>query len=78
MTGRMRPHTRTHCTKKGDCEGEARCPRVPHTRAREWERREDGGTRTTSLVELPAELLVKILEYIPYKEHASVRMVSTL
>ena len=63
---RMRPHTRTHCTKKGDCEGEARCLRAPYTRGREHH----------SLLELPAEILNKILEYISFKEHATVRRVS--
>jgi len=29
----------------------------------------------TSLVELPAELLVKILEFIPFKEHSNIRLV---
>ena len=63
---RMRPHTRTHCTKKGDCEGEARCLRATYTRGREHH----------SLLELPAEILNKILEYISFKEHATVRRVS--
>ena len=62
----MRPHTRTHCTKKGDCEGEARCLRAPYTRGREHH----------SLLELPAEILNKILEYISFKEHATVRRVN--
>jgi hypothetical protein len=35
-----------------------------------------GGMRHYSLVELPAELLVKILEYIPFKEHSNTRLVS--
>ena len=35
-----------------------------------------GGGRHVSLVELPAELLVKILQYIPFKDHAYIRLVS--
>jgi len=71
----MRPHTRTHCSKKGDCEGEARCPRGAHTRARDGERKEGEYSRQTTLVQLPAEILVKIIEYISFKEHANIRMV---
>jgi len=70
----MRPHTRTHCTKKGDCEGEVRCPRAPHARGREGGVREEG-CRHLYLVELPAELLVKIIEYIPFKDHSKIRLV---
>jgi len=65
----MRPHTRTHCSKKGECEGDAQCPRAMHTRARE------GEVRHTCLVQLPSELLVKIFQYIPFKEHSNVRLV---
>lgn len=36
---------------------------------------DSGGMRHYSLVELPAELLVKILEYIPFKEHSNTRLV---
>ena len=71
----MRPHTRTHCTKKGDCEGEVRCPRAPHARGREGGVREEG-CRHLYLVELPAELLVKIIEYIPFKDHSKIRLVN--
>jgi len=80
----MRPHTRTHCSRKGECEGETTaCHRVPHTRARDGEQQHPRGREderhlhhnSTSLVQLPAELLVKILEYLTFKEHASVRLV---
>jgi hypothetical protein len=104
--GIMRPHTRTHCSRKGDCEGEPR-----HTR--NLQRRDavdpaggglpgragrtdggfggpeeippftSGGTgpaaatcRHISLVELPAEIIVKILEYMTFRENATVRLVS--
>lgn len=82
----MRPHTRTHCSRKGDCEGEPRCTRNLQ------QRREDAGGPTTlhlststtgpqganrhvSLVELPAEIIVKILEYMTFRETAAVRLV---
>ena len=56
----MRPHTRTSCAKKGDC---------------------DKATHSTSgkqiaLVELPAEVIVKILQFMSYKEVSAVRRVS--
>jgi len=60
----MRPHTRTHCNK-GECEGEARCPGA-----------RTHGHRQLAFVELPAELLVKILEYMTFKENSTVRLVS--
>ncbi len=83
----MRPHTRTHCSRKGDCEGEPRCTRNLQ------QRREEGGVlsalafgapgpsaaafnRQISLVELPAEIIVKILEYMTFRENATVRLVS--
>lgn len=69
-TARMRPHTRTHCTRKGECEGETRCS------ARATHGQRDGGAhRQLALVELPAELLVKILEYMNFKENSTVRLV---
>ena len=79
----MRPHTRTHCNRKGDCESEARCPppRGPHTRgaaggAAAGSGREEGGCRHPPyLVEFPAEILVKIIEYIPFKDHSKIRLV---
>jgi len=83
----MRPHTRTHCSKKGDCEGDtaSRQPlqqqaHQPHTRAAPYTRASREGQaeltgRHTCLVQLPAELLVKIFEYIPFKEHSNVRLV---
>lgn len=76
----MRPHTRTHCSRKGECEEDARC--VPQrqgisrliVRGGEWGELPDN--RPLSLVELPAELLIKIFEYITFKEFAAVRLVS--
>jgi len=65
---RMRPHTRTHCSRKGECEGETRCSGG----------RGGGGhhgNRQLALVELPAELLIKILEYMTFKENSTVRLV---
>jgi len=61
----MRPHTRTHSTRKGECEGETRCPGG----------RGGPGHRQLALVELPAELLIKILEYMTFKENSTVRLV---
>jgi len=59
----MRPHTRTHCSRKGECEGETRCVgRGP-------------GHRQLELTQLPAELLIKILEYMTFKENSTVRLV---
>ena len=51
----MRPHTRTHCARKGDCEVAG---------------------RQIALVELPAEIIVKILHYMSFKEISAVRLVS--
>lgn len=85
----MRPHTRTHCSRKGDCEGEPRCTR----NLQQQQRREEGpglaysqpgpsssssaaaANRHISLVELPAEIIVKILEYMTFRENATVRLV---
>ena len=53
----MRPHTRTHCARKGDCEVV-------------------GAGRAIALVELPAEIIVKILHYMSFKEISAVRLVS--
>jgi len=61
---RMRPHTRTHCSRKGECEGETRCPGG-----------RGHGHRQLALVELPAELLIHILEYMTFKENSTVRLV---
>jgi len=72
----MRPHTRTHCAKKGDCEEHAG-PGAGDTRC--VARRGDvsgGGGRQIALVELPAEILIKILHYMSYKEISAVRRVS--
>jgi len=57
----MRPHTRTHCARKGDCEGAAH---------------KDASSRQIALVELPAEIIVKILHYMSFKEISAVRLVS--
>jgi len=59
----MRPHTRTHCSRKGECEGELRCPGGRVHRGQ------------VGLVHLPAELLIKILEYMTFKENCTVRLV---
>ena len=56
----MRPHTRTSCAKKGECEGH----KVSHP------------GKQIALVELPAEVIVKILQYMSYKEVSAVRRVS--
>ena len=68
----MRPHTRTHCSRKGDCEpgGLARLGPGPvglqtgHSPGRH-----------IALVELPAEILIKILQYMNFKENSTVRLV---
>jgi hypothetical protein len=79
----MRPHTRTHRSRKGECEGE---PRSTRNLQQQQQRREEGqpppfpgpsANRHISLVELPAELIVKILEYMTFRENAAVRLVST-
>ena len=80
----MRPHTRTHCSRKGEqgrCEGEIRCLTPRQSRASTV--RGGGGDgrdefRSLSLVELPVEILVKILEYITFKEYANVRLVNNI
>ena len=70
ISANMRPHTRTHCSRKGECEGETRCSaRATHGQ------REGGAHRQLAFVELPAELLVKILEYMNFKENSTVRLV---
>jgi len=67
----MRPHTRTHCAKKGDCE-----ERDTRVVARAGTAHKDGqGGRHIALVELPAEIIVKILQYMSYKEISAVRRV---
>lgn len=77
----MRPHTRTHCSRKGECEGEvsghdseqwpACSPCLQQTRCLGART----GHRQLALVELPAELLIKILEYMTFKENSTVRLV---
>ena len=96
----MRPHTRTHCAKKGDCEehagpgpggatvdtrcvarrGEANMIRAKFT---DYDVTFVGdmsgggsGGRQIALVELPAEILIKILQYMSYKEISAVRRIS--
>jgi len=77
----MRPHTRTHCNKRaGECDGDSICTRTGALHARcgpggGLALGDVGGGRHVSLVELPAELLVKILQYIPFKDHAYIRLV---
>jgi len=75
----MRPHTRTHCSRKGECDEDPRCVQQRQGGSRLVLRGEWGDTpdhRPLSLVELPAELLIKITEYISFKEFATVRLVS--
>lgn len=78
----MRPHTRTHCAKKGDCEEHAQAgPGGVSADTRCVARRGDvsgggGGGRQIALVELPAEILIKILQYMSYKEISAVRRIS--
>ena len=94
----MRPHTRTHCAKKGDCEehaGQGGASVDTRCVARRGERKmihdvfteyivtfagdvSGGGSggRQIALVELPAEILIKILQYMSYKEISAVRRVS--
>ena len=89
---RMRPHTRTHCSRKGECEGEVVRKRFPYISTNSisflsirifvkiskvfsnnffHQTRCPGGrggaNRQLALVELPAELLIKILEYMTFK-----------
>jgi len=82
----MRPHTRTHCSRKGECDspvgehigcaGRGGGPLkgiaqglmgVPY--------RGPGVDRPLSFVELPAEIIIKILEYMSFKENSKVRLV---
>lgn len=66
----MRPHTRTHCAKKGECEGDTKCvARATHKGDA------GGGSRHIALVELPAEIIVKILQFMNFKEISAVRRV---
>jgi len=92
----MRPHTRTHCSRKGDCEQPGDGPHMegvmsapPCTSvgrgvavnrgqvcAVHYQLYRPGqSNRHLSLVELPAEILIKILEYMSFKQNSTVRLV---
>jgi len=102
----MRPHTRTHCSRKGECEspgggGEQHfhgggqgqggsSGLTPGGRSRgnpvftsgHYQLHRLGGAgghqganRQLALVELPAELIIKILESMSFKENSCVRLV---
>jgi len=102
----MRPHTRTHCPRKGYCEQQGDGPHMEGMSSENMGappcNTTGGGrgvaiargsplcavhyqlyrvigpgglNRPLSLVELPAEILIKILEYMSFKENSTVRLV---
>jgi len=71
---KMRPHTRTSCAKKGDCEGDTKSLVKTGNNVAGSSSNTTG--RAIALVELPAEVIVKILKYMSYKEVSTVRRVS--
>ena len=79
----MRPHTRTHCSRKGDCEpgGLARLGAGPGAGLARLGvgplglQTAHSPGRHIALVELPAEILIKILQYMNFKENSTVRLV---
>jgi hypothetical protein len=70
----MRPHTRTQCTNANLCK---ECNPVTPAGGSPGPGPGSNG-RPILVVELPAELIVKIISYLSFKEISQLRLVSSL